>query len=388
MSEKILNLKRKSIFHIQQDIEYFLNSKFSNLEFFLSKKEENIFKKKKNGVNMLQELYGNMNFNKQNRKKTSILKDLLLEKIRLKGGFVNTHSHLDRSYTITPETLHLANATLKEKWGLVDEIKRSSTVFQIYDRMAYALEYMKEQGVQAIGSFIDADEVIKDKSMLAADMIRNDFSRDIKIKFICQTLKGVISPEAKKWFDYCSEFVDIIGGLPAKDAGMEDVHLDILMETASKLGKPLHVHVDQFNTATEKETELLIKKTVEHKMQGRVTAIHCISLSAHPIEYRRKIYQQMQKENIHLITCPTAWIDARRSEELAPTHNSIAPVEELCEHGVNVGIGTDNIADIIKPFTDGEMWTELRFLLESCRFYDIDKLVDFSTVNGLKILDI
>jgi len=382
----IMNLKRKNILLFPEDITYLLNSKFSNLEFFLSKQNK---KKIKNEVNMIQELCREtLKLNNDKESQTSVLKDMILEKIRQKGGFVNTHSHLDRAYTITPETLSLANATLQEKWTLVDDIKRNSTVFQIYDRMAYALEYMKEQGVQAVGSFIDADEVIKDKSMLAAEMIKNDFSKDIKIKFINQTLKGVISAEARKWFDYCSEFADIIGGLPAKDAGMEDIHLDILMEKAHSMGKPLHVHVDQFNTAREKETELLIKKTVEHNMQGRVTAIHCISLSAHPLEYRKNIYRQMKEADINLITCPTAWIDAKRSEELAPTHNSIAPIEELCEYGVNVGIGTDNIADIIKPFTDGNMWTELRFLLESCRFYDIEKLVNISTVNGLKILDI
>lgn len=318
----------------------------------------------------------------------SILKDVLMQKIRKKGGFVNTHSHLDRAYTITPESLYLANATLQQKWELVDDIKRNSTVYQIYDRMAYALEDMKKQGVQAVGSFIDADDVIKDKSMIAAEMIKRDFSSDIKIKFINQTLKGVIEPDAKRWFDYCAEFVDIIGGLPAKDKGREEEHFDILMETARKMGKPVHVHVDQFNTSKEKETELLIDKTVEHNMQGKVTAIHCISLSAHRSDYRQSIYKRMHEENIMLISCPTAWIDAKRSEELAPIHNSIAPIEELCERGVTVAIGTDNIADIIKPFTDGDMWTELRFLLESCRFYDVEKLVDIATDNGLKVLDI
>ncbi|OGI05144.1 MAG: hypothetical protein A2104_07425 [Candidatus Melainabacteria bacterium GWF2_32_7] len=306
----------------------------------------------------------------------------------MNGGFVNTHAHLDRAYTITPETLHLANATLKEKWYLVDSIKRNSTVYQIYDRMAFALDQMLEQGVQAVGSFIDVDEVIEDKSIRAAQIIKDNYGSDIKLKFVNQTLKGVIDPESRKWFEIGAEFVDIIGGLPAKDKGHEDEHLDILMETAKRLGKPVHVHVDQFNTAKEKETEQLIDKTVQHGMQGRVTAIHSISLSAHPAVYREEVYKKMAEADVMLITCPTAWIDSRRSEELSPTHNSIAPVEELIPNGVTVGIGTDNIADILKPFTDGNMWTELRFLLESCRFYNIDELVNIATVNGLKVLDI
>jgi len=318
----------------------------------------------------------------------NILKELILGKIKEKGGFVNTHSHLDRAFTITPETLYLANATLKEKWFLVDSIKRQSTVNQIYDRMSFAVEKMLAQGVQAIGTFIDVDEVIGDKSIQAAQMLRENIGSDIKIRFINQTLKGVIDPEARKWFDLGAEFVDIIGGLPAKDAGHEDEHLDILMETAKRLGKPVHVHVDQFNTAGEKETEQLADKTIQHGMHGRVSAIHCISVGAHTQDYRNYLYQKMEEARLNVITCPTAWIDSRRTEELAPIHNSIAPVEEMIPAGINVAIGTDNIADLLKPFTSGNMWTEMRFLLESCRFYNIDELVNIATSNGLKVLDI
>jgi len=322
------------------------------------------------------------------RKNHNVLKELILDKINLNGGFVNTHSHLDRAFTITPETLEMSNATLKEKWFLVDSIKRNSSVYQIYDRMAYAVERMYLQNVQAIGTFIDVDEVIEDKSILAARMLKESVGSDIKIKFINQTLKGVIDPQARKWFDLGAEFVDIIGGLPAKDAGHEGEHLDILMETAKRLNKPVHVHVDQFNTASEKETEQLADKTIEHEMQGRVSAIHCISVGAHKTNYRQELYKKMIKAQLNVITCPTAWIDSKRSEELAPIHNSIAPVEEMIPIGINVAIGTDNIADLLKPFTSGNMWTELRFLLESCRYYNIDELVKIATVNGLKVLEI
>jgi len=329
--------------------------------------------------------------NKETKKRgnyRNFLKEDILAKITQKGGFVNTHAHLDRAYTITPETLHLANASLKEKWFLVDTIKRESTVPQIYDRMAFGIEVMLNQGVQAIGSFIDVDDVVGDKCIKAAQLVRDEFKSDIKIKYINQALKGVIDPDAKKWFDIGAQFVDIIGGLPAKDKGLENEHIDILMETAKSLGKPVHVHVDQFNTPQEKETENLVKKTIQHNMQGKVTAIHSISLGAHPVEYRQEIYGMMKEAGVILIACPTAWIDSRRSEELAPIHNSIAPIEELIPAGITVGIGTDNIADILKPFTFGNMWIELRFLLESCHYYNIDELVNISTVNGLKVLGI
>ncbi|MGZ6005290.1 MAG: amidohydrolase family protein, partial [Candidatus Saccharimonadales bacterium] len=74
------------------------------------------------------------------------------------------------------------------------------------------------------------------------------------------------------------------------------------------------------------------------------------------------------------------------SETLAPIHNSVTPVDEMLPAGVRVAIGTDDIADIYKPFSDGDMWTELRFLLEATHLYDMDALVEIATTNGRKAL--
>lgn len=316
------------------------------------------------------------------------LKEEILKKIKKTGGWVNAHCHLDRAFTLTKKNFRLTGATLQEKWGLVDEIKKKSTVSQIYDRMAYSLEMMLEEGVQAVGSFIDIDEVIKDKAIKAAQKIKDHYGKKIKIKFINQVLKGVIDKEARHWFDYGAEFVDIIGGLPGKDKGKEEEHLEIILQKAKDLGKMVHVHVDQLNTSKEKETELLAKKTIEAKMEGKVVAVHSISLASQPKVYRKKVYKLSQKAKLMFVSCPTAWIDSRRNEELSVTHNAITPVDELSQYGLIVALGTDNIADIYKPFTLPEMWMELRFLLEANHFYEIDELVKIATINGLKVLGI
>lgn len=312
----------------------------------------------------------------------------ILKGIKKNGGWVNTHAHIDRAFTLINNNIAYVNKTLQEKWFLNDELKKRSTVIQIYDRMAYTVEYMISQGVQALGTFIDVDEVIKDKAIQAAVKIRNRYKKEIQIRFINQTLKGVIDKEARKWFDEGSAFVDIIGGLPGKDKGHEKEHLEIVLETARKMKKMAHLHVDQLNTQKEKETELLCQKTIEGGMQGKVVAIHGVSIAAHPIFYRKKLYKLMKKAQVKLISCPSAWIDSRRTEELAVSHNAIAPVEELVSHDITVGLGTDNICDIYKPFSDGNMWTELRFLLESCHFYEIKELIRIGSTNGLKILGI
>ncbi len=316
------------------------------------------------------------------------LKDYLLEKIKKHGGFVNAHAHLDRAFTLTKKSFSFGQVHLHQKWLLVDELKKRSTVSQIYDRMAYALERMLSQNVQAIGSFIDVDEVIRDKAIKAAIRIKDRYQKTIKIKFINQTLKGVIDKKAYQWFKVGAEFCDIVGSLPGKDHPFEEKHLEVVFNEAKRLKKMIHVHVDQLNTQKEKETELLANKTIEFGYQKKVVAVHAISLATHPKAYREKVYRLMKKAGVMVVACPWAWIDSQRSEEMSVTHNSITPVDELVKNGILVALGTDNIVDIYKPFNDGEMWDELRLLLEANRFYHLKELVKIATVNGLKVLGI
>lgn len=302
------------------------------------------------------------------------------------GGYVNAHAHPGRAYTSTPENLALSNRTLKEKWSLVDKLKRESTVNDYVDRMDMFVLNMLAQGALTLGCFIDIDEVVKAKEMEAITKIRARYKGDVEIVTMNQTLKGVLDPGARAWFNEGAEFVDIIGGLPAKDGDRADEAFDVLMGTAKELGKPLHVHVDQNNQAAEGETLKLVEKTEEFGMQGRVVAIHGISIAAHPKEYRDNLYQRMVAAQVGLIVCPWAWIDSRRTEELQPSHNSIAPIDELLPAGVLMAVGTDNIADLYLPLNSGDMADEMHLFAAACHYYNMEELAKCATENGRKLL--
>lgn len=324
-------------------------------------------------------------------------KQILLEKIKAKGGWVNTHTHIDRSYIVNSENYSKTSDPLNVKWDHPDEFKLKATVDDIVGHMALVINNQLEQGVQALGSFIDCDSIVTDKNLKAADIIRRRYKGQIDIKFIHQPIKGLMNKTELEWFKEAASFVDIIGGLPEVDSEMKigvdrkAQHLDILFETAKKHRKPLHIHVDQLNIPEQRDTELLIQKTREHDYAGKVTAIHCISVAAQERSYRQKIYKQLAELDITVVACPSAWIDQswigqQPDDIIGPLHNSVTPVKEMIAAGVRVALGTDDIADIYKPFSDGDMWTELRFLLEACHFYDMDTLADIATVNGLKAL--
>jgi len=314
------------------------------------------------------------------------VKEYLLDGIKKKGGFVNAHGHFDRAFTLTKENFKYTTIDFQKKWQMNVAISKASSVNQIYERMQKTTEVMLAQGVQAVGTFLDAYPGVEDKSLQAAEKLRSVYGKQIKLVFINQPLQGLIDPKARKYFDMAANFVDILGGLPSRDGKNAEKHLDILFKTAKKLNKPVHVHVDQLNLPTERETEMLVRKTVEHKLEGKVTAIHSISVAAQKYNYRQKLYKKMAKAKIMVVSNPTAYIDDPRKEIMVPSHNSVTPVDEMAAHGIVVAIGADNINDLHKPFTDGDMWTELRVLLEACRFFDLDKLIDIASINGLRVL--
>ncbi len=312
----------------------------------------------------------------------------LIDQINKKGGWVNCHTHIDRAYTITQENFNLSNHQRHEKWQLNDELRRNSTVGQIYDRMARAVERLLSQNVTALGTFIDVDYNVKDKAIKAAAKLREAYKNQITIKFLNQSSYGLLdeSKQTLQWFEEALDFIDIIGGLLKADKGRESEHLDILFAAAARTGKMIHIHLDELNTPDEKETEMVIQKIKEYGLEGKVVGIHGISINCHPLTYRQQLYRSMKEVGMMYIACPVSWLNSRRSEAMAPIHNPVTPFDEMNEFGIPVGIGSDNISDIWMPFNNADMWLDLRVLLEASRCHDLDALVDVATIHGRKIL--
>lgn len=316
------------------------------------------------------------------------LKSLMLGAIKNKGGFVNCHAHFDKAYYITKEGLDKAMLDMEQKWLMSDDIKRNSTQEQIEERIRRAFTMLVAQGCTYTCTFVDAYEAVGHKAIDAALKVREEFKGKLEVKLITQPLGGLVNDEARELFEAISAKADIVGGLPSKDRPNDDANYDLLFEMAKRLDKPVHVHIDQENNPDERDSEKLIAAVRKHGYQNRTVAIHAISVSAQPKEYRTEIYKQFAELGIAVVVCPTAAISMRQlDDKVGPIHNSIANVPEMLEAGVLVGLGVDNVLDFYEPYVDGDMWTELRFLQEACRFYIFDPLVDIASANGRKILD-
>ncbi|MDP2587043.1 MAG: amidohydrolase family protein [Candidatus Komeilibacteria bacterium] len=316
------------------------------------------------------------------------LKEQMLEAIQASGGWVNCHAHFDKAFYITKEGLDKSMVDMEQKWLMSDEIKKNSSQQQIEERIRTALDLLIAQNCKLTCSFIDAYSAVGHKAIDAANKVKEEYKNKITLLTITQPLGGLVDVEARKLYEEITAKADIAGGLPSKDRPNDKQNLDNLFAIAKNLGKKLHVHIDQENNPNEKDTEMLIEFTKKHGYEGKVTAIHAISVSAQDKSYRQKVYKEMAKIGMSVVVCPSAALGMRQLDQFnSPVHNSIANVPELLEAGVTVGLGVDNVYDFYQPFVDADMYTELRMLMEACRFYKFDELVQIATTNGKKILE-
>jgi cytosine/adenosine deaminase-related metal-dependent hydrolase len=290
------------------------------------------------------------------------------------GGFASYHAHFDKAYLISMENLKLGQVDMQKKWELYKYLKENYTHDDLVTRISRGVEAMIAQGVTYCRTMVDADSTVKLLPMKAALEVKERYRDRIHLEIGTQPLQGVIDPESRQWYVKASELADTMGGLPSKDRPRPEKHIDILMDIAKDLGKKLEVHVDQENNPYESETEMLALKAIEHGLEGRVAAVHAISMASKPRIEQERIIRTMKEAGLSVIVCPSAALSMKQLDMPGPLHNSIAPFTLLLDSGVPTYLGVDNIADLFMPIVDGDMWFECRMLMEATRFYDIEKV--------------
>ena len=306
-----------------------------------------------------------------------------LKLVQASGGYACHHAHFDKAYLISLKNLELGQVDMQMKWKLYKSLKESYTFEDLVERISRGVESMIVQGASYCRTMVDADSTVKTLPIEAALEVKKRYADRIDFEIGIQPLQGVLDPSSRKYYEKACELGDYCGGLPSKDRPTPERHLDVIMNIAKNLGKPLDVHVDQENNPYESETEMLAAKTIEHGLEGRVFAVHAISVAAKAPPDQERIIKKLLDAGVGVIVCPSAALSMKPLDMYAWLHNSIAPVPALLHAGVPTYLGADNIHDLFMPIVDGDLWVECRMLMEACRFYDIRSVARLACDRGL-----
>lgn len=352
-----------------------------------------------------------MPFLKTITQRIGMFEQLILAEIEKLGGGRNFHAHLDRAETLGPTFLEgfdtkaldaASTMSLLRKQHLVGELHRGpgyKDLDNLKSRMRECLNDAIAQGQREIVSFIDATPDIGCSAIEVAANLREQYKKRIDFKIAAHPIFGFkddpdFADSRWKIFERACAIADIVGSLPEKDDRPDsigyDEHLRRTLELGIALKKPVHVHTDQSNLPSERGTLTLIEAVrwigapkVDDKSNKTaaptVWAIHVISPSSYPEDLFQKMVDGLVRHRIGVIVCPSAALSMRqRRDIMVPMHNSIARVLEMAMAGVEIRIGTDNLADIFVP-THVSLLSEICTLATVLRFYDVPVLAKIAT---------
>ena len=194
------------------------------------------------------------------------------------GDYVVGLAFGDKAYLVTKENLRLSQVDMQKKWELYRYLKENYTHDDLVERISRGVETMILQGVTYCRTMVDADSTVGLLPIRAALEVKKRYADRIRFEIGVQPLQGVLDPKSFEQYAEACALADYCGGLPSRDRPQPERHLDVILELAKKLGKPVDVHVDQENNPLENETELLAQKTIEHGMQGRVFGVTSLEL--------------------------------------------------------------------------------------------------------------
>ena len=272
-----------------------------------------------------------------------------MEAVEALGGVANHHAHFDKAYLINMENLRLCQVDMQKKWEIYRYLKENYTYDDLIERIGRGLDKMIAQGVTYCRTMVDADSTVGLLPVTAAMEVKKRYAGPSSSRWACSRCKACSTRPPTSNMPKLASMADYCGGLPSRDRPRPEAHLDLVLDLAKRLGKPVEVHVDQENNPLENETELLATKTIEHGMQGMVYAIHAISVGAKEEREQDRIIAKIVEADMGMVICPSAALSMQKLPMTAPLHNSIAPFPKLHEAGVRCYLGVDNIHDLFMP---------------------------------------
>lgn len=265
-------------------------------------------------------------------------------------GLVEPHAHLDKAFLA--ERAPNSTGDLMGAIRALEAIRSTLTPDDICERAVRAATALSENGTVAVRTHADTtisgglDSVL---GLLEAKRRCAGFI-DIEVAALLEwPLTGREGADRRALArDAIGAGIDVIGGCPHLDPDPVGA-VNVLVDLALESGLPLDLHADE-NLRPESEDLLhLARRIVDDGLAMRANASHCVSLSMMEPARQRETADLCAAAGVTVTALPQTNLFLQGREAARAVPRGIAPVQLLCEAGVTVAAGGDNLQDPFNP---------------------------------------
>ncbi|ATG50607.1 cytosine deaminase [Brachybacterium vulturis] len=272
-------------------------------------------------------------------------------------GLINSHAHVDKSWWGKPWVSYGGEATTQGRIAH-ERTERSALGIPSTDSTELVMKEFLRHGTTATRTHVDVDLGVGLDGIASVRAAAERLGGALEVEIVAFPQDGVMRrPGVLELLDRAAqEGATSIGGLDPAGIDRDPVaQLDGLVQIAVDRGVELDIHLHDGNDLGIFQIELLIERTVQAELQGRVNVSHGFALGDVQGARQEELVAALGEAGI-------SWTS------VAPPGRGRLPWASMREHGVRLGLGTDGIRDLWSPYGDGDM---LRIALGFARVHGL-----------------
>ena len=305
--------------------------------------------------------------------------------------FIESHVHLDTCLTAGDPVWNMSG-TLFEGIECWSKRKDKLSPKDIRERVHRAVRLYAAHGVQFIRTHVD----VTDPSLVAMETmveLREELRDTMDIQIVAFPQEGILSyPNGRQLMvDAVRLGADAVGAIPhfefTREYSVES--LNFALELAAKENKLVDVHCDEIDDEASRGLETVAARALELGLYDKVTASHTTAMHSYNNAYVVRLMRLLKMSRINFVSNPLVNTHLQGRMDTYPKRRGITRVKELCEAGINVSFGHDDIFDPWYPMGTGSLRDVVFMGLHVCQMMGYEEIMGaykFITTNAAKTL--
>lgn len=257
--------------------------------------------------------------------------------------FAEPHAHLDRAFS-QDLTGPNQTGTLTEAVDRFLAATDHMTINTLLPGAIRALTGMRDAGVAHVRTHTVIGAGVGFRAWDAVEQAAESVEGVTVDQVPTPTDPDFRNPEVAAWMREAADRGAVaVGGAPWLIDEAQAVTRSAV-EMAAELEIGIDLHVDETDDPNMNTVEAFAEAVKTQDLGGRAVAAHCCSLAATSVDLAKSRAALLAESGISVVVCP---ISNLALQGRASGLRGIAPVELLRREGVTVGIGADNIRDVV-----------------------------------------
>ncbi|MFD0681072.1 MULTISPECIES: amidohydrolase family protein [unclassified Paenibacillus] len=279
-----------------------------------------------------------------------------LEGKMLLPGFVDSHMHLDKSFSLT--SVENISGTLEEAVRNYSVASPAFTKSEIKSRIMRSSMQALSFGTTHIRTHLDfnirASREVALRTIEAALEAKEALSPYIRLQLFPMIPYGLNQSEVETVEEALRMGVDGIGGAPHLSPTPEG-DIDRIFALAEKYDLPIDLHSDETDNPMMRTVEHTARRTEEYGYGGRVTVDHLCALASMTDRDAHELIERMADSGLKAVSLPAVNLYLQGREDGFPVRRGVTRLKEIWEAGISIAVASDNIHDPFHPFGRGDL---------------------------------